>query len=145
MNVGTMEWPSGPPLGAATQSTGRPMGEIGIPRPAPLNNVRRAPPNNINAVRHGSSTSSSLSGGTLISVGQVVALAREAMRNALEENQTKAADASEVSSELKPGVTIDLSHKSIQRFPEEVVDIIKHELERYYLSCPTDFKIKIRS
>jgi len=143
MNVGTMEWPSGPPLGAATQSTGRPMGENGISRPAPLNNVRRVPPNNTNggsAVRHGPSISSSLSSGGLLSAGQVVALAREAMRNALDENQTKAADASEVSNELKPGVTIDLSHKSIQRFPEEVVDIIKHELERYYLSCPTEHK-----
>jgi len=132
-----MEWPSGPPLGAATQSTGRPMGENGIHRPAPLNTVRRAPPNNTNggtAVRHGPSISSSLPGTAPISAGQVVALAREAMWNALDENQTKVADASDVSSELKPGVTIDLSHKSIQRFPEEVVDIIKNELERYNLS-----------
>jgi hypothetical protein len=67
----------------------------------------------------------------------VVALAREAMKNALDENQTKAAEASGVSNELKPGVTIDLSHKQIQKFPEEVVDIIKNELERYFLSCPT--------
>jgi hypothetical protein len=67
----------------------------------------------------------------------VVALAREAMKNALDENQTKAAEASGVSNELKPGVTIDLSHKQIQRFPEEVVDIIKNELERYLLACPT--------
>jgi hypothetical protein len=66
-----------------------------------------------------------------------VALAREAMKNALDENQTKAAEASGVSNELKPGVTIDLSHKQIQRFPEEVVDIIKNELERYiYLVQP---------
>lgn len=54
------------------------------------------------------------------------------MKNALEENETKAAEASGVSNELKPGVTIDLSHKQIQRFPEEVVDIIKNELERYF-------------
>jgi Leucine-rich repeat (LRR) protein len=53
------------------------------------------------------------------------------MKNALEENQKKAAEASGVSTELKPGVTIDLSHKQIQKFPEEVVDIIKNELERY--------------
>jgi len=59
------------------------------------------------------------------------------MKNALEENETKAAEASGVSNELKPGVTIDLSHKQIQRFPEEVVDIIKNELERYFLSRHT--------
>ncbi|RAL65383.1 hypothetical protein DID88_000951 [Monilinia fructigena] len=46
----------------------------------------------------------------------------------------KAAESSAVSNELKPGVTIDLSHKQIQKFPEEVVDIIKIELERLALS-----------
>ncbi|KAL3427653.1 cell morphogenesis protein [Phlyctema vagabunda] len=56
------------------------------------------------------------------------------MKNALEENQNKAAEASGVSTDLKPGVTIDLSHKNIQKFPEEVVDIIKNELERLALS-----------
>jgi hypothetical protein len=123
-----MERPSGP-LGAATQSTGRPMEGNGLPRPPPLSTVRRLP----NAVRHAASNSS-LSSQIPISAGQVVALAREAMKNALDENQTKAAEASGVSNELKPGVTIDLSHKQIQRFPEEVVDIIKNELERYGLS-----------
>jgi len=129
-----MERPTGPPLGAATQSTGRPMGDNGIHRPAPLNTIRRIPQNGI--IRHAAS-SSSLSAGPPISAGQVIALAKEAMKNALYENETKAAEASGVSNELKPGITIDLSHKQIQRFPEEVVDIIKHELERYYLSCPT--------
>jgi hypothetical protein len=129
-----MERPTGPPLGAATQSTGRPMVDNRIPRQAPLNTIRWIPQNGI--IRHASS-SSSLSFCPPISAGQVVALAKEAMKNALYENETKAAVASGVSSELKPGITIDLSHKQIQRFPEEVVDIIKHELERYYLSCPT--------
>jgi hypothetical protein len=127
--------PTGPPLGAATQSTGRPMGDNGMSRTAPLSTIRRNPQNG-NGIRHAAS-SSSLSAGAPISAGQVVALAREAMRAALYENETKAAEASGVSNELKPGITIDLSHKQIQRFPEEVVDIIKHELERYYLSCHT--------
>lgn len=128
-----MERPSGPPLGAATQSTGRPMGENGIPRPAPLNTARKVPSNSNPTNQHAAS-SSSLSAHIPISAGQVIALAREAMKVALEENQTKAAEASGVSNELKPGVTIDLSHKNIQRFPEEVVDIIKNELERYAFS-----------
>lgn len=126
-----MERPTGPPLGAATQSTGRPMVDNRLPRQPPLNTVRRIPQNGI--IRHATS-SSSLSSGPPISAGQVVALAKEAMKNALYENETKAAEASGVSSELKPGITIDLSHKQIQRFPEEVVDIIKHELERLALS-----------
>lgn len=102
------------------------MVENGIIRSNPLNTARRIP----NTVRHAASTSS-LSTQAPTSAGQVIALAREAMKNALEENQTKAAEASAVSNELKPGVTIDLSHKNIHRFPDEVVDIIKNELERY--------------
>ncbi|KAH7356731.1 RAM signaling pathway protein-domain-containing protein [Rhexocercosporidium sp. MPI-PUGE-AT-0058] len=128
-----MDRPSGP-LGAATQSTGRPMVDTGVPRPVvpiTLSNTVRRFPNN--AVRHEASNSS-LSSQIPISAGQVVALAQEAMKNAIEENRTKAAEASGVSNELKPGVTIDLSHKQIQRFPEEVVDIIKTELERLALS-----------
>jgi hypothetical protein len=132
-----MERPTGPPLGAATQSTGRPLiDDSGIPRPAPLNTVRRIVPNsniplnipptipNLSAPADISDTDGPLSG------SQVVALVQEAMKHALEENQTKAAEASGVSNELKPGVTIDLSHKQIQKFPEEVVDIIKNDLER---------------
>jgi hypothetical protein len=68
-----------------------------------------------------------------ISAGQVVALARDAMKAALEEQQRSVTESNGVSDELKPGVTIDLSHKNIQRFPEEVVDIIKNELERYVI------------
>ncbi|CAL3967514.1 unnamed protein product [Diplocarpon coronariae] len=127
-----MDRPSGL-LGVATQSTGRLMVDTGVPWPAVpavlSNTVRRNPPSVRNA-----SSNSPLSTQIPISAGQVVALAQEAMKNAIEENHTKAAETSGVSNELKPGVTIDLSHKQIHRFPEEVVDIIKHELERLALS-----------
>ncbi|KAE8453069.1 hypothetical protein EG329_012256 [Mollisiaceae sp. DMI_Dod_QoI] len=105
------------------------MVDNGIPRPAPLNTVRRVP----NTVRHAAS-SSSLSAQIPISAGQVVGLAREAMKNALDEHEKKAALAAKAEGLTVPGVTIDLSHKQIQRFPEEVVDIIKKELERLALS-----------
>ena len=127
-----MDRPSGP-LGAATQSTGRPMADNGVQRPAPLNTARRIP----QPIRQATSNSPLSTQQTPISAGQVVALAREAMRNALDEHKTQAAEASDVSDEMKPGVTVDLSHKQIQKFPEEVVDIIKNELERYFLFCPT--------
>lgn len=65
-----------------------------------------------------------------LNAGQVITLAREAMKDALQHNESQAAEASGVSNELKPGVTIDLSRKNIQELPEEVVDIIKNELER---------------
>ncbi|KAF4632314.1 hypothetical protein G7Y89_g5812 [Cudoniella acicularis] len=132
---GVIPWttPLGPPLGQATQSTGRPLAENGVSRPPPLSNTVRRIPNT--TVRHESSTSTSSSSSQVpISSSQVIALAREAMKTAVEDNQKKAAEASGVSNELKPGVTIDLSHKQIQKFPEEVVDIIKNELERLALS-----------
>lgn len=59
------------------------------------------------------------------------------MKKAVEENQSQAAEASAVSSELKPGVTVNLSHKNIQRLPEEVVDVIKDQLERFVTRAST--------
>ena len=55
------------------------------------------------------------------------------MKKALDENETQAAEASGVSSELKPGVTVNLSHKNIQKLPDEVIDIIKDQLERWVI------------
>ncbi|KAL2755474.1 hypothetical protein ACRALDRAFT_2058911 [Sodiomyces alcalophilus JCM 7366] len=88
----------------------------------PLPSLRSAPSN------------ATLSAHQPLSSSQVIASAREAMKRALEETETQAAEASAVSTELKPGVTIDLSRKGIQTLPEEVVDIIKNELERLALS-----------
>jgi len=55
------------------------------------------------------------------------------MQNALQENEAQAqrAEGGAANTELKPGVTINLSHKGIRELPEEVVDVIKNELERY--------------
>ncbi|GAW13125.1 hypothetical protein ANO14919_025030 [Xylariales sp. No.14919] len=75
-----------------------------------------------------------LSASASMSSPQVINLAREAMKNALQDNESQAAEASGVSNELKPGVTIDLSRLNIQYLPDEVVDVIKHELERLALS-----------
>lgn len=81
-----------------------------------------------------STRSGGLSATPPLSAAQVISLAREAMNDALQHNESQAAEASAVSTELKPGVTIDLSRKNIQELPEEVVDIIKNELERLALS-----------
>lgn len=64
-----------------------------------------------------------------MSPAQVINLAREAMRSALE-NESQAAEANAAGTGLKTGVTIDLSRKNIHKLPEEVVDIVKNELER---------------
>ncbi|KAF5025047.1 hypothetical protein F66182_2878 [Fusarium sp. NRRL 66182] len=89
----------------------------GPPPPPPIPNLRSVP----------SSSSLSTAGG--MSAAQVISLAREAMQNAIE-TESQAAEASAVSTGLKTGVTIDLSRKGIQKLPEEVVDIVKGELER---------------
>ncbi|TQN71398.1 Leucine-rich repeat-containing protein sog2 [Colletotrichum shisoi] len=80
------------------------------------------------------STGATLSASAPMTSAQVIALARDAMQSALYENESQAAEASAVSNELKPGITIDLSRKGIQKLPDEVVDIIKNELERLALS-----------
>lgn len=52
------------------------------------------------------------------------------MQTALE-SEGQAADAGAVGTGLRAGVTVDLSRKGIQKLPEEVVDIVKDQLERY--------------
>lgn len=51
------------------------------------------------------------------------------MQTALE-SEGQAADAGAVGTGLRSGVTVDLSRKGIQKLPEEVVDIVKDQLER---------------
>jgi hypothetical protein len=69
---------------------------------------------------------------------KVLALVREAMQKALQESeaQTQGAEGGVVSNGLKQGVTIDLRGKNLRELPEEVVDVIKDELER--LDCCLD-------
>ncbi|ROV87677.1 hypothetical protein VPNG_10384 [Cytospora leucostoma] len=96
---------------------------VNIPPPPPIPKTVRKVPSN-----------SGLTASAPITANQVVVLAKEAMKKALEENESQAGEASVVSSELKAGVTVNLSHKNIQKLPDEVVDIIKDQLERLALS-----------
>lgn len=123
----TMERPSGPnpaqmglPGNPAQGRRAAFAAGINIPPPPPIPKTVRKIPSN-----------SGLTASAPIAQSQVIVLARDAMKKAVEENQSQAAEASAVSSELKPGVTVNLSHKNIQRLPEEVVDVIKDQLERY--------------
>ncbi|CAK7224953.1 RAM signaling network component [Sporothrix bragantina] len=147
----------GLPLGAGTQSTGRGLpgnpaqnrrlpGSSGsnIPIPpipsiaAAAGNVNLAnipipppppPPPPMPMGRAGTLTASAP-----IAASQVIALAREAMKDALRHTDQQAGDGGDINNELKPGLTIDLSRKNIQRLPDEVVDIIMNKLERLALS-----------
>lgn len=64
-----------------------------------------------------------------ISEQSVVQLVREAMKEELEKRQAQE------TKDVDPGapdmgMTIDLSHRSIEKFPDEAVDIIKVESKR---------------
>ncbi|KUJ12042.1 uncharacterized protein LY89DRAFT_786185 [Mollisia scopiformis] len=126
-----MDRPSGP-LGAATQSS-RPMVENGAPRPAPPNTTGRRVPNN---VRHEASSSSlkSKPEPTPIAGQQTISLFQKAMDKAREDHQKTDTQAAKAAGMMISGVTIDFSHKGIMDFPDEVIDIIKEELERLALS-----------
>ncbi|CAM1504769.1 Fc.00g023600.m01.CDS01 [Cosmosporella sp. VM-42] len=99
-----------------------------VPNSAATSNGPPPPPPPIPSLRNVPSNSS-LSASSTMSASQIINLAREAMRNALQ-TENQAAEANAVGTGLKTGVTIDLSRKNITKLPEEVVDIVKGELER---------------
>jgi len=73
----------------------------------------------------------------------VVALVREAIDNSREDVQRRAVDSTTPpSSDVQPptGITIDLGHRNIQRLPDEVIDIIKDEIERYAIPMPSGLR-----
>lgn len=74
--------------------------------------------------------SKTLTSSAPISSSQVIALAREAMQDALRHADQQVGDGADINNALKPGLTIDLSGKRIQKLPDEVVDIIMNKLER---------------
>lgn len=98
-----------------------------IPNSAATSNGPTGTPSLPTLRKAASSTNLSASNG--LPPSQVISLARDAMRNALE-SENQVAEAGAVGASLKPGVTVDLSRKNIQKIPEEVVDILKNELER---------------
>lgn len=147
-------------LGASNQTSGRGLPDNPAPNrrlPGSSGSIVPVPPipaNHANHANHSSNGSfniasipippppppsapnnrSSLSASAPIAASQVIALAREAMKEALRHTDQQAGDGNDVSNELKPGLTIDLSRKNIQKLPDEVVDIIMNKLERLALS-----------
>jgi hypothetical protein len=71
---------------------------------------------------------------TPISDEEVVAKVRVLIEQSREDiNQRAVADNPQPPRELQqqqPGITIDLGHKSIVRLPDEVIDVIRTEIER---------------
>ena len=74
-------------------------------------------------------TSGSQGGGQILTDEDVIALARAAIEASRDEIR-RGRDGVDAVDLQQPGVTVDLGHKNIIRLPDEVVDIIKDEIER---------------
>jgi Leucine-rich repeat (LRR) protein len=71
---------------------------------------------------------------TPISDEQVVALAKKAFEQSRSDISGRAAEAPHELQQQQPGITIDLGHMRIARLPDEVIDVIRAEIERLALS-----------
>ncbi|KAH7389558.1 RAM signaling pathway protein-domain-containing protein [Phaeosphaeria sp. MPI-PUGE-AT-0046c] len=66
---------------------------------------------------------------TPISDDEVVALAKAAFEHSRSDLRAAAESAPRELQQQQPGITIDLGHKSIARLPDEVIDVIRAEIE----------------
>lgn len=73
-----------------------------------------------------------------ISDDEVVALAKAAFNHSRQDIGQRGADAPRELHQQQPGITIDLGHKNIARLPDEVVDVIRAEIERCALTNPSE-------
>ena len=82
---------------------------------------------------------------TPISDDEVVALTKAAFTQSRQDiTQRGAGDSSNAprdaqlqqQSQQQPGITIDLGHKNIARLPDEVIDVIRAEIERWVCTNP---------
>jgi len=72
---------------------------------------------------------------TPISDDEVVALTKAAFEHSRQDiNHRAAAETPRELQQQQPGITIDLGHKNIARLPDEVIDVIRAEIERYALN-----------
>lgn len=72
-----------------------------------------------------------------ISDGEVVALTKAAFEHSRQDiTHRAAADTAPRELQQQPGITIDLGHKNIARLPDEVIDVIRVEIERCAAPLP---------
>lgn len=72
-----------------------------------------------------------------ISDEEVVALAKAAIDHSRQDIVQRPDAPRELQQQQPPGITIDLGHKNIARLPDEVVDVIRLEIERCALRNPS--------
>jgi hypothetical protein len=71
-----------------------------------------------------------LSSEEIISIARE-AIAREASRDIVRRNAQPLPADTQQTGLARPGVTLDLGHKKLVNLPDEIIDIIKDEIERY--------------
>ncbi|KAJ5570952.1 hypothetical protein N7535_004612 [Penicillium sp. DV-2018c] len=79
-----------------------------------------------------------------LSPEETIELARQAVELGIQETKRSLAGSEAVTDVVKPKLTIDLGHSHIARIPEQVVDLIKDEVERLSLSNNQLFHIPYR-
>ena len=62
---------------------------------------------------------------------EVADLFRDSVDTARLGIQQSLAGSEKVGEVVKPKLTIDLSHKNIENIPEEIIDVLKKDVERY--------------
>jgi hypothetical protein len=73
-----------------------------------------------------------------ISDDEVVALAKAAFNHSRSDLRAAAESAPREVQQQQPGITIDLGHKNISRLPDEVIDVIRAEIERCVRPVPAN-------
>lgn len=81
---------------------------------------------------------------TLLSLDETTELFRNKVEDARQDTEHALAGNEDVSEAVRPKLTLDLGHSKIARLPENVVDIIKAEVERLSLSHNQIWHIPLR-
>ena len=81
---------------------------------------------------------------TLLSLDETTELFRSKVEDARQDTEHALAGNEDVSEAVRPKLTLDLGHSKIARLPENVVDIIKAEVERLSLSHNQIWHIPLR-
>ena len=81
---------------------------------------------------------------TLLSLEETTELFRSKVEDARQDTEHALAGNEDVSEAVRPKLTLDLGHSKIARLPENVVDIIKAEVERLSLSHNQIWHIPLR-
>jgi hypothetical protein len=82
------------------------------------------------------SSNDSTSSQQVLEDAQVIEIAKAAFEHSRSDLRAAAESAPREVQQQQPGITIDLGHKNIARLPDEVIDVIRDEIERCLCPVP---------